>query len=191
SDIPRCLVDADIVIAAAASRTPLITHAMLQQAIKARRQQPMFVVDLAVPRNVEPSASTLDDIYLYSIDDLNLVISENFELRRAAAAQAEELVDRYAAGFMDWMQSLDGEEIIKAYRGHADTIANEILARARRRLTNGEDPTVVFTALAYSLTNKLIHRPLSKIREAAGEGRLDLLDNARELLLDQPDDQKS
>ncbi len=191
ADIPGCLADADIVIASAASRTPLVTRAMLEQAIKARRQQPMFVVDLAVPRNVDATASTLDDVYLYSVDDLNVVISENLELRRAAAAQAEELVDTYAVGFMDWMQSLDGEEMIKAYRGHADLIANEILAKARRRLTNGEDPTTVFTALAHALTNKLIHRPLSKIREAASEGRLDLLVNARELLLDEPEDRKS
>jgi glutamyl-tRNA reductase len=187
-EIPVCLAQADIVIASAASHLPLVTRAMLEQAINARRQQPIFVVDLAVPRNVEPSADTLEDVYLYSVDDLNQVINENLELRRAAATQAEELVENSAAGFMEWMQSLDGEDMIKAYRGHADEIANEVLAKAKRKLANGEDPTAVLTALTHALTNKLIHRPLTKIREAASEGRVDLLEHAQELLVDMPND---
>ncbi|MSR15807.1 MAG: glutamyl-tRNA reductase [Gammaproteobacteria bacterium] len=185
-DIPATLAHTDIVIASAASRIPLVTRAMLEQAVKARRQQPIFVVDLAVPRNVEPSAATLDDVYVYSVDDLNHVISENLDLRRAAATQAEELVDQHAAGFMEWMQSLDGEDMIKAYRGHADTIAGEALAKAQRKLANGEDPATVLSGLTHSLTNKLIHRPLAKIREAASEGRSDLLEHAQELLIEEP-----
>jgi glutamyl-tRNA reductase len=191
TDIPRCLPNADIVIASAASRTPLVTAAMVENAIKARRQQPMFIVDLAVPRNIEPAVSALDDVYLYSVDDLNQVITENLELRRAAAAQAEEIVDLHAAGFMERMQSIDGDEVIKAYRKQVELIAAELLVKAQRKLASGEDPATALAGLSNSLTNKLVHRPLSKIREAASEGRLDLLETARELLLDAPDEWKS
>ncbi|MGH8597067.1 MAG: glutamyl-tRNA reductase, partial [Gammaproteobacteria bacterium] len=178
-EIPAVLPRADIVISSAASRAPLVSRAMLQQAIKARRQQPIFVVDLAVPRNVESGAENLDDVYLYSVDDLKHVITENLELRRAAARQAEELVETHAAGFMDWMQSLNGDSVIKAYRHQVDTVAGEALVKAQRRLLNGEDPAAVLAALAHALANKLVHRPVTKIREAASEGRLDLLEKAR------------
>jgi glutamyl-tRNA reductase len=190
-DIPRYLPNADIVIASAASRTPLVTFAMVERAIKARRLQPMFIVDLAVPRNIEPAVSSLDDVYLYSVDDLNQVITDNLELRHAAAAQAEEIVDLHAVSFMERMQALDADEMIKAYRRQADVVAADLLAKAQRKLANGEDPTAALIALSNSLTNKLVHRPLSKIREAASEGRLDLLETARELLLDPPDEWKS
>lgn len=176
------LTHADIVVTSTASRTPLVTRGMLEAAVKARHYEPMFVVDLSVPRNVEAEAADLDDVYLYTIDDLNRVITDNLELRQAAARQAEEIIEARAEGFMDWVQSLDGNALIVAYRRQVDAIAAAELEKAQRRLANGEEVTAVMSGLSRSLANKLVHHPLTKIREAAAEGRADLIDSARELL---------
>ena len=180
--IPAHLAQADIVVTSTASRTPLVTRAMLEDAVKARRLAPMFVVDLAVPRNVDPSAATIEDVYLYTIDDLNRVITDNLDIRQAAARQAEEIVESRAIGFMDWVQSLDGNAVIVAYRRQVEVIATVELEKAQRRLANGEEITAVMHGLSRSLTNKLLHHPLTKIREAASEGRSELIEIARELL---------
>jgi len=180
--IPAQLPGADIVVSSTASRTPLVTRAMLEQAVKARRFEPMFVVDLSVPRNVESTADDIADVYLYTIDDLNRVVTDNLELRQAAARQAEEIIEVRAHGFMDWVQSLDGNALIVAYRRQVDAIAAAELEKARRRLANGEDAAAVMGGLCRSLANKLVHHPLTKIREAAGEGRTDMIEVARELL---------
>ncbi len=180
--IPEHLASADIVVTSTASRAVLVTRAMLEQAIKARRFAPMFVVDLAVPRNVEASAASLEDVYLYTIDDLNQVITDNLELRQAAAVQAEEIVEARAAGFMDWVQSLDGNALIVAYRRQVAVLAEVELEKAQRRLANGAEINTALQGLSRALANKLIHHPLTKIREAAREGRSDLIANARELL---------
>lgn len=180
--IPTHLAQADIVVTSTASRTPLVTRAMLEDAVKARRLAPMFVVDLAVPRNVDPSAATIEDVYLYTIDDLNRVITDNLDIRQAAARQAEEIVESRAIGFMDWVQSLDGNAVIVAYRRQVEVIATVELEKAQRRLANGEEITAVMHGLSRSLTNKLLHHPLTKIREAASEGRSELIEIARELL---------
>ncbi len=182
TQMPAALAAADIVITATAARLPVVTRAMLEGAIKARRFNPMFVVDLAVPRDVEASASELADIYLYTVDDLDQVIAENLDLRQVAARQAETIVDVHAREFMDWVQSLDGNETIVAYRRQIDGIAQDLLGKAERRLASGEDPRQVLAGLARALTNKLIHHPTAKIREAASEGRLEFIDHARELL---------
>ncbi|MGD9601993.1 MAG: glutamyl-tRNA reductase [Gammaproteobacteria bacterium] len=185
--LPARLAGADIVVTSTASRTPLVTRAMLEHAVKARRFEPMFVVDLSVPRNVEVAAETLEDVYLYTIDDLNRVITDNLELRQAAARQAEEIIEARANGFMDWVQSLDGNALIVAYRRQVDAIAASELEKAERRLANGEDTRVVMSGLCRALANKLVHHPLTKIREAATEGRGEIIEVARELLSIQDD----
>ncbi len=173
---------ADILVAATASRTPIVTRTMLARAVEARRWRPIFAVDLAVPRNIAPGAAELDDVYLYTVDDLQRVINDNLELRQTAAKQAEEIIDTQAANFMDWVQSLDGNSLIVAYREQVDVIAQAELDKARRRLANGENADDVLLGLSRALSNKLIHHPLTKIREAARDGRHDLIDSARELL---------
>ncbi len=182
SDISKVLPTADIVMTSTASRSPLVTRQMLEQAIRIRRFEPMFVVDLSVPRNVEAQAEELEDVYLYTIDDLNRVITDNLEIRQAAARQAEEIIERRATGFMDWVQSLDGNTLIVAYRRRVDAIAASELDKAQRRLTNGEEISAVLSGLCRGLTNKLVHHPLTKIREAASEGRTEMIEIARELL---------
>ncbi|MBI4696077.1 MAG: glutamyl-tRNA reductase [Gammaproteobacteria bacterium] len=180
-DLPAHLAAADIIVTSTASRLPIITKGAVANAIKARRFEPMFIVDLAVPRDVEPEVAEIDDAYLYTVDDLNNVITENMELRSAAAAQAEEIVNLHTQGYMDWLQAQDGNTVIVEYRRQAESIKDELLSKAQRRLAAGEDASSVMTALAHTLVNKLIHHPTAKIREATVEGRSDLVAVAREL----------
>jgi glutamyl-tRNA reductase len=180
--LPAELVQADIVVTSATSREPLVTREMLARAIKARHFKPVFIVDLAVPRNVDPGAATLDDIYLYTVDDLNQVITENLEIRQAAAKQAEEIVEARVTGFMDWMQSLDGNALIVSYRRQVEAVTEQELDRARRRLANGDDVERVLAGLGRAIANKLVHAPLTCIRQAATDGRSEIIEAARELL---------
>ncbi len=189
TELGQHLPAADIVVTSTASRLPIITREAVQAAAKARRFAPMFFVDLAVPRDVEASVGTLDDVYLYTVDDLNNVITENLELRAAAAAQAEDIVTQHAQGFQDWLQSLDANETIISYRRQAESIRDELLEKARRRLAAGDAADDVLQTLAAGLTNRLIHQPTARIREASVEGRSELVSAARELLgLGEPGD---
>jgi glutamyl-tRNA reductase len=182
TELAQHLPAADIVVSSTASPLPIINRDAVEAAIKRRRYEPMFLVDLAVPRDIEPSVAELDDVYLYTVDDLNNVITENMELRQLAAAQAEEIVSLHAQHFMDWLQSLDGNATIVAYRRQAEATRDELLAKAQRQLATGDDPAKVLKNLATTLVNKLLHHPTTKIREATIEGRPELVLAARELL---------
>jgi len=182
TELAQHLPAADIVVTSTASRLPIITRDAVQAAVKSRRYAPIFIVDLAVPRDVEPAVASLDDVYLYTVDDLNNVITENIELRATAAVQAEEIVNLHAQGFLDWLQSLDGNATIVRYRQQAETVRDELLEKAQARLAKGEDAAAVLKTLAHGLTNRLIHPPTAKIREASMEGRQELVLAARELL---------
>ena len=182
TDLARHLWEADVVVSSTASPLPIINRAAIEAAVRKRRYQPMFLVDLAVPRDIEPSVAEVDDVYLYTVDDLNNVITENLELRQVAAAQAEEIVSLHSQHFMDWLQSLDGNATIIAYRRQAEATRDELLGKAQRQLAAGEDPGAVLRSLATTLVNKMVHHPTTKIREATVDGRADLLLAARELL---------
>jgi glutamyl-tRNA reductase len=182
TDLAQHLPAADIVVSSTASPLPIINTAAVKAAIKQRRYAPMFLVDLAVPRDIEPGVGELDDVYLYTVDDLNNVITENMELRQLAAAQAEEIVSLHAQHFLDWLQSLDGNATIIAYRRQAEATRDVLLAKAERQLAAGEEPLQVLKQLAATLVNKLVHHPTAKIREATIEGRPELVLAARELL---------
>ena len=189
TDLAEHLPGADIIVSSTASRVPLITRALVQSAVKTRRYQPMFIVDLAVPRDVEPSVATLADVYLYTVDDLNNVITENRELRLTAAAQAEEIVNLHVQNFLDWLQSLNGNAVIVDFRRQAEAVRDELLEKAQRRLATGSAPAEVLRGLAVGLTNRLLHYPTSTIRAASIAGRQDVVSFARELLgLDAPED---
>ncbi len=181
-EIPFHLQEADITITSTASPLPILGKGMVERALKARKRRPMFMVDIAVPRDIEPEVDTLEDVYLYTVDDLEEVIQENLQSRREAALQAEEIIDHQVARFMAWMRSLEAVKGIKAYRGQAEAMRDEVLERARRRLEAGADPQEVVERLAHQLTNRLIHRPCVQMRRAAEEGRSELLRAAQELL---------
>ena len=182
NELPQYLAAADIIVSSTASRLPLITAGAVRAALQARRQAPLFIVDLAVPRDVEPSAGEVPDVYLYSVDDLNQVVSENTQLRVAAAAQAEEMINIQAQSYMDWLQSQDSTHTIVAIRDQAERVKAELLDKARKRLVAGDDAEKVITTLANGLVNRLLHTPTTKIREAAVDGHDEIVRLARDIL---------
>ncbi|MDS4032316.1 MAG: glutamyl-tRNA reductase [Candidatus Contendobacter sp.] len=174
-EIPAHLGEADMVIAATASPGLMLDAARVQSCLKQRRRRPMFMVDLAVPRDIDPAVAGLDDVYLYTVDDLKDIIQENLRSRKAAAEQAEEIIDHQAEHFMGWLRAQDSVASILALRQQAEAIRDEALARARRQLAQGKNPAEVLDLLANLLTNKLIHSPCAGLREAAAQGDAEML----------------
>ncbi len=180
-EIPQHLAEADIIIASTASPEPILHLDPVKQAIKARKHKPMFIVDIAVPRDVDPQVGTLEDVYLYTVDDLNEVIAENRRSREQAAQQAEEIIDTQVSHFIGWWQSLDSVETISALRAHAQLSQQMTLEKAKRMLNNGKNPHDVLEFLAHTLTNQLLHSPCSQLRQASTDRREDLVLATREL----------
>ncbi len=179
-DLPRHLYEADIVICSTASPTPILDRAAVATALRQRRRRPMFILDIAVPRDVDPSVAGLEDVYLYTVDDLHGVIEENLRTRREAALQAEEIIDSQVIHFMQWLESRDTVATIRALRDRADDIQRQVHEDALLRLRQGEAPEQVLRDVTRLLTNKLMHAPSAQLR-AAGETRQDLARAAREL----------
>ena len=186
-DIPVHLDEADIVITSTGSETHIISRDAVERAVKKRRHRPMYIVDIAVPRDVEPATGELEDVYLYTVDDLKEVIEENLRSREQAAQQAEEIIDTQVVHFMDWMNSLDTVSTIRAMREQAHAMQQEVLATALRRLRAGEDPEAVMREMARVLSNKLIHAPSVQLRQAAEENKEEFLRAARILFNITPD----
>lgn len=182
AEIPHRLHDADIIVASTASSLPILGKGTVERALKARKHRPFFMVDLAVPRDIEPEVGELRDVYLYSIDDLRSVIEENIRSREAAAAQAREIVELQVERFMTWLRTLDAVEAIRRLRDNGERLRDETLARAKQRLRNGEPPEAALNYLANTLTKKLLHDPTVGLRQAAGSGDAERLALARELL---------
>lgn len=182
SDLPRVLPSADIVIASTAADLPVLGKGMVETAIRARKRKPMLLVDIAVPRDIESQVGELDDVFLYTIDDLAEIVAENRRSRAEAAEQAERII---AQGVDAWLRDLRSQEAVatvKAYRSRAEQIREQELLRHLKRLERGEDPTEVLNRLAHSLTNKLIHTPSRQLREAGAEGRDEVIVHGRRLL---------
>ena len=161
------LAQADIVIACTASPDPLITKSAAEAAIRARRRRPIFMVDLAVPRDIEPGVADLEDVYLFSIDDLQQLIDENRLQREAAAGGARLLIDEEVARFLTDSRVHDAGPAIRALRRQADEIRVQTLEQARRLLAAGKSADEVVDFLANTLTNRLLHSPTQALRQAA------------------------
>ena len=174
-EIPAHLGEADIVISSTASPGLMLGLTPVRDCLKQRRRRPMLMVDLAVPRDIDPAVADFDDVYLYTVDDLKDIIRDNLRSRRAAADQAEEIIDSQVEHFMAWLRTQDSVASIRALRQQAETIRDEALMRARRQLAHGKDPAEVLDILANILTNKLIHPPCAGLREAAAQGDADML----------------
>jgi glutamyl-tRNA reductase len=179
--LPDHLDEADVIVSATSSPAPILMRADIERALEKRRHRPMFIVDIAVPRDVDPSAAELEDVYLYTVDDLRGVIDENIRNRREAARQAEEIIDTQVVNFMEWIRARDAIATIRAMRDRAGDIRQDVLDRAKRRLQAGESPERVLEDVSRLLTNKLIHSPSTQLRQAGAHGREDLLRAAREL----------
>jgi glutamyl-tRNA reductase len=181
SDLPQHLAEADIVISSTASREPVLTRRMVEDAIQARRRRPMFLVDIAVPRDIEPAVAEIEDVFLYTIDDLRQVIDENLRTRMAAAREAEALIDLQVEHYFAWRQALHAQNPLGEMRRDAETHRDAVLARARQLLANGRDPEQALEFLANTLTNKLMHAPSANLRAAAMRGDAELLRAAKRL----------
>ncbi|MFM1891381.1 MAG: glutamyl-tRNA reductase [Pseudomonadota bacterium] len=181
TEIPTHLAEADIVIASTASPLPVLGKGTVESALKKRRHRPMFMVDIAVPRDIEPEVSELQDVYLYTVDDLQEVIQDNLRSRQEAAEQASEIIDFQVDEFLAWLRSLDAVHLIQDYRRHSESIRDQVLDKARRLLAAGKPTDEVLDYLAHTLTNKLLHTPSSQLREAGSSGRRELLEAANTL----------
>ncbi len=181
ADIPNELVNSDIVISSTASQLPILGKGAVERALKLRRHKPIFMVDIAVPRDIEPEVGELDDVYLYSVDDLQQVIAENLKSRQGAAEAAEELVAAGAADFMLRLRALAAVDVLRAYRQQAEQHRDDELNKALRLLANGGSAEEILTQLARGLTNKLLHAPSVQLKKISADGRLDALAVAQEL----------
>jgi len=181
ADIPQVLVEADIVISSTASQLPILGKGAVEAALKKRRHKPVFMVDIAVPRDIEPQVGELDDVYLYSVDDLRDVIEENQRSRETAALEAEEIIERGALAFMRQLRELDAVDTLTALRSHAQLLRDEALEQALKLLRNGKPADEVLSLLAHRLTNKMLHSPSIQLRKASADGREEMLQLVQEL----------
>ncbi len=181
TDVAERLAEFDIVIGSTGSSLPIVGKGAAEAAIKLRRRRPIFMVDIAVPRDIEAGVGELPDVYLYTIDDLSAIIEGNIAQRRQAAASAETFVHEGAKLFLRESRVQKDQALLRAFRDQAKTIQAESLSRAKKDLQRGTDPERVLERLSNDLTNKLIHAPTMAIRDASADGRADLLDYLRVL----------
>jgi glutamyl-tRNA reductase len=174
ADLPARLHEADVVICSTASREPVLTRALVERALVQRRQ-PLLMIDLAVPRDIEPAVAELDDVFVYTVDDLAAVIEQNLRSRREAAREADAIIDLQCEHFMGWWRALDGAGPLRTLRQDSERRRDESLAQARQMLSRGLSPDDVVTWLANTLTNRLLHVPTTGLRNAAMRGDQELL----------------
>lgn len=181
ADIPEHLHRADIVISSTASQLPLLGKGAVESALKKRKHKPMFMLDIAVPRDIESEVGSLSDVYLYTVDDLHAVIDQNKKSRVAAADKARDIIGEGVAQYRDALRAQDAVATIKAYRTRAEALGATELDKARRALAAGGDPEQLLEQLTRNLTNKLLHAPSASLRRASAQGRVEVIQIARDL----------
>jgi len=180
-EIGSHLAEADIVIASTGSPGTLIDRAQVEEVVEKRRHKPLLMIDIAVPPDIDPDVAMLEDVYLYTVDDLHAVIDENLRSRQEAAEQAEEIIDTQVDHFMAWVRSLDAVPTLRAYREYAESLGASELDRARAQLANGVPAEEVTRMLVHNLVRKLAHEPSVNLRNAVAEGNDSLLNAVRTL----------
>jgi len=178
-DIPGHLAEADIVISSTASPLPILGKGSVESALKVRKHRPILMIDIAVPRDIEAEVGDLDDVYLYTVDDMQEIIQEGLRSRQEAAEQAEEIIDTQVSHFMNWLRSLGAVSTIRAVRHHAESNRDEELNKAMAMLASGKNPEEVLKLFAHRLTNKLIHTPSVQLKQAGYDGRNEIIDVVR------------
>jgi glutamyl-tRNA reductase len=171
NDLPAELAMHDIVVTSTASPLPLIGKGLVESALKARKHRPMLMFDLAVPRDIEAEVSALNDVFLYTVDDLGKVAREGLDIRQNAVKQAEVIIENHVSEFMNWLGSRNVVPAIRALRDAAERSRRHELERAQRRLAAGDDPQRVLDELSRALTNKLMHPPTHALNQATNEER--------------------
>jgi glutamyl-tRNA reductase len=183
SDLPSRLGEFDAVISCTASSVPIIGLGAVERALKARKHRPMFMVDLAVPRDVEPEVARLSDVYLYTVDDLSALVQSAGEKRQAAVQQAEAIIESGVQSFVHWLGQRGSVPLIQALNAQADDWRATEIARARKLLAKGENVEAVLEALSRGLTQKMLHGTLAELHAADGEHRLQLAQTVSRLFL--------
>jgi len=181
SEIEGTLPEADILISSTSSTEPIVTTEQMQSAIRARKRRPIFAVDIAVPRDLEAGIGELDDVYLYTIDDLDKVIVEGQNNREAAAVDADRILIEETQRYLSIERSKEVAPIITALRDHGDTLRHEVLEQARRRLAKGADQDEVLEFVTASLLKKFLHQPSVRLRKAGEQSDQAFIDAIREL----------
>jgi len=180
-DLPDRLAEFDIVITSTASQLPIVGLGMVERAIKARRHRPMFMVDLAVPRDIEPEVMELDDVFLYTVDDLAQVVNDGMVNRQEAAISAEMIVEARAETFMHWFKKRGSVPTIKALRDQAEASRQAELGKALKLIQKGESPEKALEALSNALTNKFLHAPSHVLNQTHGDDHARLEELIRHL----------
>lgn len=181
SEVNQYLAEADVVVSATSSADHILGREDVRGALARRRHRPMFLVDLAVPRDLAPEINELSDAYLYTVDDLGSVIAENRKRREQAAQEAEQVIARDTEEFLEWLVTDDVAGFITSMRQASLEARDEVLEKALARLNSGEDPEKVVQFLAHTLTNKLMHTPTISLRKARHDERNVLLKAAQTL----------
>ncbi|MBF1235534.1 MAG: glutamyl-tRNA reductase [Lautropia mirabilis] len=169
SDLPQQLENFDVVISCTASSLPIIGLGMVERSVRQRRHRPVLMIDLAVPRDIEDEVSRLDDVFLYTVDDLREVVDAGLEGRRLAVAEAESIIDTQVSAFMNWLVQRQSVPLIQELHARSDVVRQQEVERARKMLAKGEDPTVVLEALSRALTAKFMHGPTTLLSRHAGK----------------------
>jgi glutamyl-tRNA reductase len=175
TELPERLAQFDIIVTCTASTLPIIGKGTLERVVKRRRHAPVFIADLAVPRDVEAEAARLDDVFLYSVDDLTEIVKDNLSIRREAVTEAERMIAEQTAHFLRWLEGRTVVPTIAALSRHHDVLRAAEAERARRLLANGASPEQALDALARGLTNKLLHAPLAALNAAGEAERAELI----------------
>jgi len=181
SSLNEHLAKADLIISSTGAKQSIITGPMMIRAIHARKRKPVFAVDLAVPRDFEAIIGEMDDVYLYTIDDMREVAQAGMDSRRQAAQQAEQIIQLQIDKFNQWQQSRLAADLIKRYRQSAEDIRQQLLENALSQLDSGKPASEVLEKLSNTLTNRILHAPSKSLRTAAENGRSDLLQTAETL----------
>jgi glutamyl-tRNA reductase len=171
ADLPERLAEFDIVVTSTASQLPIVGLGLVERAIKARRHRPMFMVDLAVPRDIEAEVAELDDVFLYTVDDLADIVREGIGNRQQAAEEAEAIINVRVDNFMHWLEMREAVPTIRALRDHAERLRRHEMEKAQKALVNGEDPQQVLEAMSQAITNKLLHGPSHALNNVSGDER--------------------
>ncbi len=188
SQLATALEHADIIISSTGAPLPILGKGAIEAAMRARRYRPLLIVDIAVPRDVETQVGDIDGVFLYTVDDLNNVVDEGRQQRQAAADQAEEIIQHQVELFMQKMRAAGANDTIRSYREQVQQTQAQLLEKSRKQLRAGQDPDAVLQQLAHALSNKLMHAPTKKMKEAAAQGDNDLLLAAQSLFdLDTPE----
>lgn len=191
NEIPSVLPSVDLVISSTASPLPILGKGLVERALKARRNKPMLLIDIAVPRDIEEEVGDLADAYLYTVDDLQSIVAENQQHREQAARKAEQIVLEEREQFMLWLQGLSAQQEVRQYRTQADQQRQELLDDAIHQLARGDDPADVLTIFSQRLMNKLIHAPTEALRQAGEQSDHDVLLLLRQALQIGHDDSKN